>query len=185
MRPFADYRRGTFAGSGILRPRLLPACNSHKTEGNSSNALMGGGKNPAETLQQLLREDGNFDGEGIEARQVGIVAVDGRAAFYTAREAADSNWAGARSEAGYSVQGNGLAGPQVVDAMERALLNTRWRRASDSIRPPARASVHSGRQRCCRLRTMCARSEAGSAELAGSTKNRAVQAEDRRSLNTR
>jgi len=86
---------------------------------------MGGGKNPAETLQQLLREDGNFDGEGIEARQVGIVAVDGRAAFYTAREAADSNWAGARSEAGYSVQGNGLAGPQVVDAMERALLNTR------------------------------------------------------------
>jgi hypothetical protein len=60
-------------------------------------ALMAGGKNPAETLQQLLREDGNFDGEGIEARQVGIVAVDSRAAFYTGREAADSNWAGARS----------------------------------------------------------------------------------------
>ena len=87
-------------------------------------ALMAGGKGPEETLQQLLREDGNFEGEGIEARQVGMVAVDGRAAFYTGKEAADSNWAGARSGAGYSVQGNGLAGPQVVDAMERAFLDT-------------------------------------------------------------
>ena len=87
-------------------------------------ALLVAGKSPEDVLQQLLREDGNFDGEGIEARQVGIVSVDGRAVFYTGREAANSDWAGGRSGVGYSVQGNGLAGPQVVDAMEKAFLTT-------------------------------------------------------------
>jgi uncharacterized Ntn-hydrolase superfamily protein/predicted negative regulator of RcsB-dependent stress response len=87
-------------------------------------ALLGSGKSPDETLQQLLREDGNFDGEGTEARQVGIVAIDGRSTYYTGQEAAASDWAGGRKGNGYSVQGNGLAGPQVVEAMERAFVKT-------------------------------------------------------------
>jgi uncharacterized Ntn-hydrolase superfamily protein len=87
-------------------------------------ALLAEGRSPSDVMKQLLREDGNFDGEGIEARQVGIVSMDGRTEAYTGAEAAASAWAGARSEKGYSIQGNGLAGPQVVEAMERAFKTT-------------------------------------------------------------
>lgn len=87
-------------------------------------ALLKAGKTPDETLSQLLKEDGNFDGEGIEARQVGIVALNGRSTFYTGQEAANASWAGGRSGRGYSIQGNGLVGPQVVEAMENTFLNT-------------------------------------------------------------
>lgn len=86
--------------------------------------LLSHGISPDEALQQLLRDDGDFDGQGIEARQVGIVALDGRSASYTGQKAADSPWAGARSGKGYSIQGNGLVGPQVLEAMDQAFLKT-------------------------------------------------------------
>src|SRR5580698_8505931 len=35
--------------------------------------LMARGMSPAEVMKKILAEDGNFDGEGIETRQVGIV----------------------------------------------------------------------------------------------------------------
>jgi uncharacterized Ntn-hydrolase superfamily protein len=88
-------------------------------------ALLATGTSPSETLKRLLAEDGNFDGQGPEARQVGIVGMDGRTAVYTGEEAQQAEWAGSRAGPGYSVQGNGLAGPQVVEAMERTYLNTR------------------------------------------------------------
>jgi uncharacterized Ntn-hydrolase superfamily protein len=87
-------------------------------------ALLGQGMSPADVMKTILAEDGNFDGEGIEARQVGIVSVDGRGANYTGKEAKRAEWAGVRSGAGYSIQGNGLVGPNVVEAMERAFLKT-------------------------------------------------------------
>ncbi len=86
--------------------------------------LLAQGMSPSDVLKKLLAEDGNFDGEGIEARQVGIVSADGRAANYTGDEARDADWAGARSGVGYSVQGNGLFGPKVIEDMERTFLNT-------------------------------------------------------------
>src|SRR5271170_1223170 len=49
--------------------------------------LLAKGIGPAEVMKKLLAEDGNFDGEGIEARQVGMVSIDGRAANYTGEEA--------------------------------------------------------------------------------------------------
>jgi uncharacterized Ntn-hydrolase superfamily protein len=79
---------------------------------------------PAEVMKKVLAEDGNFDGEGIEARQVGLVSADGRASNYTGEEAARADWAGARSGVGYSIQGNGLVGAKVLEAMERAYLKT-------------------------------------------------------------
>src|SRR5580700_7461871 len=85
-------------------------------------ALLAQGMSPAEAMKKILAEDGNFDGQGIAARQVGIVSVDGRTASYTGEEAAGAEWAGARSGAGYGIQGNGLAGPRVVEEMERAFL---------------------------------------------------------------
>ena len=64
-------------------------------------------------LERLLEED-----EGRDHRQVGIVDVDGQAASHTGRACLD--WAGSRTGDGYAVQGNILAGEQVVLAMERA-----------------------------------------------------------------
>jgi len=92
--------------------------------GPQALALLAQGISPAEVMKRLLAEDGNFDGEGIEARQVGIVSVDGHAANYTGEEARGADWAGARSGPSYSIQGNGLVGPNVAEAMERAFLNT-------------------------------------------------------------
>jgi uncharacterized Ntn-hydrolase superfamily protein len=112
--PYAQAGVGALASQFETNPQYGPR----------GLALMSEGKNPDETLKQLLHEDNNFDGEGIEARQVGIVALDGRSTFFTGQEAASSNWAGGRSGKGYSIQGNGLAGPQVAEAMERAFLKT-------------------------------------------------------------
>ncbi|MFN8189745.1 MAG: DUF1028 domain-containing protein [Nocardioidaceae bacterium] len=64
-------------------------------------------------LQRLLEED-----DGREDRQVGIVDVDGNAASHTGSSCLD--WAGSRVGDGYAIQGNILAGEQVVAAMEDA-----------------------------------------------------------------
>ena len=87
-------------------------------------ALLAQGMSTDDTLKRLLAEDGNFEGAGPEARQVALVSLDGRTASYTGEEAQGAQWAGARSGPGYSIQGNGLAGPNVAEAMERAFLTT-------------------------------------------------------------
>jgi uncharacterized Ntn-hydrolase superfamily protein len=68
-------------------------------------------------LQRLLEED-----EGREHRQVGIVDVDGGSASHTG--SACLAWAGGRTGAGYAIQGNILTGPEVVEAMEAAWLES-------------------------------------------------------------
>ncbi|WP_050898623.1 DUF1028 domain-containing protein [Nitrospirillum viridazoti] len=83
-------------------------------------ALMAAGHAPADALAILLREDGDFDGEGVEARQVALVDAQGRTAVFTGRDAVASAYAGDRRGPGYAVQGNGLAGPAVLTAMEDA-----------------------------------------------------------------
>jgi uncharacterized Ntn-hydrolase superfamily protein len=55
-------------------------------------------------------------------RQVGLVNADGVAAHYTGDECLA--WAGARSGPGYSVQGNILAGEQVIESMAQAFVDT-------------------------------------------------------------
>lgn len=64
-------------------------------------------------LQRLLEED-----PGREHRQVGLVDVDGNAATHTGGECFD--WAGGVTGDGVAIQGNILAGPEVVEAMKRA-----------------------------------------------------------------
>ena len=112
--PYAEAGVGALASQFETNPNYGPA----------GLSLLRAGKSPDEALRQLLQEDGNFDGEGIEARQVGIVAIGGASAFYTGAEAAKEIWAGGRKGAGYSIQGNGLAGSQVAEAMEKTFLNT-------------------------------------------------------------
>lgn len=87
-------------------------------------ALMKNGDTPAQALQRILDEDGHFEGQGPEARQVALVRVDGLTAVHTGAEAQQATWAGSRSGQGYSIQGNGLAGPMVVERMEHAYLHT-------------------------------------------------------------
>ena len=87
-------------------------------------ALLAEGKAPEEVLKQLLADDGNFEGQGPEARQVAIVSLNGKTAVRTGAEAQRADWAGARSGLGYSVQGNGLVGANVIAAMEVAFLKT-------------------------------------------------------------
>ncbi len=71
----------------------------------------------SETLERLLSED------PLRAqRQVGVVAADGDAATYTGDETLP--WSGGVAGEGYAVQGNLLAGPEVVDAMAAAFETT-------------------------------------------------------------
>jgi len=64
-------------------------------------------------LQRLLEED-----DGRDHRQVGIVDVDGGAASHTGQSCI--SWAGGLTGEGYAIQGNCLAGAEVVDAMQTA-----------------------------------------------------------------
>ena len=112
--PYAEAGVGALASQFETNPNYGPR----------GLSLMRSGASPENVLKQLLQSDGNFDGEGIEARQVGVVAIGGASAFYTGAEAAKESWAGGRKGPGYSIQGNGLAGSQVAEAMEKAFLNS-------------------------------------------------------------
>jgi uncharacterized Ntn-hydrolase superfamily protein len=72
--------------------------------------LLASGHSPAETLELLIQRD-----PGIEARQLGIVDRHGDAAAFSGSQCPDSY--GHRTGDGFSVQGNILAGPEVVDRM--------------------------------------------------------------------
>ncbi len=83
------------------------------------------GSSAGATLQHLLEEDPERD-----HRQVGIVDAEGRAASHTGTQCPP--WAGSILGDGYAVQGNILAGPEVVAEMEHAFV------ASDPDLPLAR-----------------------------------------------
>ena len=73
-------------------------------------------------LDRLVEED-----DGRDHRQAGVVDSDGSAATYTGRDCFD--WAGGTTgrsgeRGGYAIQGNILTGAEVVEAMERAWLDT-------------------------------------------------------------
>jgi uncharacterized Ntn-hydrolase superfamily protein len=79
--------------------------------------LLKSGLSAADALAALLADDPGPDG-----RQVGIVDRDRASATYTGPKA--HTWAGGRTGPGYAIQGNILAGPQVVEAMERSWLSS-------------------------------------------------------------
>jgi uncharacterized Ntn-hydrolase superfamily protein len=76
-------------------------------------ALLERGLDAEQVIRQLLAADPLRD-----ERQVGVVDSRGRAASHTGEQCL--SWAGGRTGPGYAVQGNLLAGPQVVDAMATA-----------------------------------------------------------------
>jgi uncharacterized Ntn-hydrolase superfamily protein len=79
--------------------------------------LLRDGNSAQETLDTLTAADA-----GRSQRQAGVVDRDGNAATYTGDDC--HAWAGGRTGPSYAIQGNILAGPEVVDAMEQAWLAT-------------------------------------------------------------
>ncbi len=71
---------------------------------------LSGGRTAEEALKAVLALDSAF-----ENRQVGIVDHQGRSAAFTGKNC--NAWAGHRTGVNYSVQGNILTGPAVIDSM--------------------------------------------------------------------
>ncbi|PVM92263.1 DUF1028 domain-containing protein [Caulobacter radicis] len=102
-------------------------------------ALLARGQDPQAVVTTLLAEDGGFEDQDPSWRQVAVVAADGRTFAFTGAEAAASTWAGHQTQAGYSVQGNGLAGAQVLEAMKAA-----FTRASGPLPDRLMAALEAG-----------------------------------------
>jgi uncharacterized Ntn-hydrolase superfamily protein len=83
------------------------------TYGPDGLALLQSGKDARETLKQLTDADSRSTN-----RQAGIVDARGNAASFTGDGC--SPWAGHREGKNFCVQGNILAGPEVVDEMAKA-----------------------------------------------------------------
>ncbi|MFQ5498501.1 MAG: DUF1028 domain-containing protein [Candidatus Zixiibacteriota bacterium] len=79
--------------------------------------LLEQGLTPQQAIDSLKSTDSDR-----ERRQVGIVAADGNSATFTGYEC--NSWAGGRKGPGYAIQGNILAGAEVVESMEKAYLES-------------------------------------------------------------
>jgi uncharacterized Ntn-hydrolase superfamily protein len=80
--------------------------------------LMASSLSAEETLARLLEDD-----KEREQRQVGLVDAQGHAATFTGSECFE--WAGGLTGPGYAIQGNILAGEQVVVTMQNAFVGTK------------------------------------------------------------
>ncbi|MBC3918941.1 DUF1028 domain-containing protein [Undibacterium sp. CY18W] len=103
---------------------LVSQFETNPTYGPKGLALLASGQSPDAAIRILLDGDNNFDNSGITARQIGMVDARGRSATYTGAEALSSAWAGAEHGDGFSIQGNGLAGEQVLSSMKRVFLSS-------------------------------------------------------------
>ena len=97
------------AGVGAVATQAL----ANVAHGPRGLGLMARGKTAGEAIELLTEED-----EHRGQRQVGIVDARGHAAAFTGEDCHD--WAGSLTGEHYAVQGNILAGPQVVEAMAGA-----------------------------------------------------------------
>ncbi len=92
--------------------------NANTTYGPRGLEIMSSGLSAEETLAKLLSHD-----REREHRQVGLVDAKGGSASFTGKSC--HAWAGGLSGPGYAIQGNMLAGVEVVQKMEHAFLESR------------------------------------------------------------
>lgn len=97
------------AGAGAVATQSF----ANTSFGPQGLAAMAAGQNASETLETLLAAD-----EGRASRQLGLVDASGQAATFTGQDCYD--WAGGQHGPGFAVQGNILAGPEVLAAMVEA-----------------------------------------------------------------
>jgi uncharacterized Ntn-hydrolase superfamily protein len=76
------------------------------------------GLDPNEVIKKLIADD-----KDAPSRQIGIVDANGRVATFTGDKCL--SWAGGRTGKYYTVQGNILTGPEVVDEMAKAFEKTK------------------------------------------------------------
>src|SRR5205823_50301 len=105
-----------YAKAGVGAVATQAAANS--TYGPKGLALLEQGVAPDEVVKRLTSED-----EGRDTRQLAVIDAQGHVKGYTGSKC--NFWAGDRQGENYSVQGNILAGPGVVDAMARAFETTK------------------------------------------------------------
>jgi uncharacterized Ntn-hydrolase superfamily protein len=81
---------------------------------------------PDEVVRVLTRGD-----DGRDKRQLGVVSASGASATYSGEKC--NAWAGGRSGPEYAVQGNILAGADVVASMERAFLESKGKTLAERL----------------------------------------------------
>lgn len=101
------------AGAGAVATQSF----ANTSFGPRGLALMSTGLSAQDTLARLLEDDPER-----ELRQVGL--VDGGGGSATFSGSGCFAWAGGVAGQGYAIQGNILAGEQVITAMEKAFLDT-------------------------------------------------------------
>lgn len=115
-----------FLAVGAVVPAAVAGVGAIATQADANVAYKGlalahmdEGATASVAVQRLIEED-----PGRDERQVGIVDLDGGAATHTGHACIE--WAGGVTGEGYAIQGNCLAGSEVVEAMEAA-----WHDVSD------------------------------------------------------
>ncbi|GAA0498357.1 hypothetical protein Ade02nite_91530 [Paractinoplanes deccanensis] len=110
-----------FLGVGAAVPAALADVGAVATQSYANLAyrpqalaLLGTGMAATETVKALIAGDAG----PVSHRQVGVVGPDGPGATFTGDDC--HPWAGGVAGDGYAIQGNMLAGPQVVGEMEAA-----------------------------------------------------------------
>jgi len=106
------------SGAGVVVTQF----ESNPFYGPRGLAALRRGRDAAHTLAELLAGDDNFEGQDVRSRQVAVIDAQGGAVAFTGALAAQAPWAGELKGRGYAIIGNGLAGPAVLRAMERAYL---------------------------------------------------------------
>ncbi len=109
-----------FFAVGARVPHIAPGIGGVATQalvnpyyGIDGVKLLQDGKSPQETVAALLATD-----EGRESRQLHIMDAQGRIAAHTGNDCVD--WCGHVRGDGFSIAGNMLAGPQVLDETAKA-----------------------------------------------------------------
>ncbi|GAO75326.1 DUF1028 domain-containing protein [Meiothermus ruber] len=104
--PWAKAGVGALATQSYVNPSFGPI----------GLALMEAGAGPEDILAVFARNDPD-----LAKRQFGYVLASGESLSYTGQEC--QAWAGSRFGPGYAAQGNLLAGPEVLEALEHTFLN--------------------------------------------------------------
>lgn len=105
----------SYAKAGV--GAVATQASANRAYGPEGLALLEQGLTPEEAVRQLTEAD-----EGRDRRQLAIIDAQGRVKAYTGSSTSD--WAGHIEGENYSVQGNILAGEEVVREMARAFEET-------------------------------------------------------------
>ena len=137
-RAFAVGTRVSWARAGV--GAIATQASTRAAYGPRGLQMLAAGVEPRDVIDSLLADD-----VGREDRQIGVVSAIGRAASFTGNRCA--SWAGGVAGPGFAIQGNILAGPQVVREMERAFRETRGELAARLLAALAAGQAAGGDKR--------------------------------------